>query len=708
MACRPTTCSPAPSPSTPDGRFGFGPSGNLLPEGGIGQTTWDDGIGGYRHFNPRQDGYNFAPDNYLRTPYQRTSLFAQARTDIASSASLRGELLLQRRRSSQELAPTPIFQFGASGAPNHAAIHTDNLYNTFSQPVTSFTFRPLNRPRRFEQDATTHHLSIGVEGLSEVASRTFDWRLNLVDARRRKDDAILGGYDLQRLALGVGPSYRDEGGTPRCGSPAAPLAGCVPLDFLHGSSGFTDMMYDHIAVAAGIHEDRRLQMASLSAGSELLSLPGGPATLAAGLEWRRERGRIDMDALLSEDSVDFGGFAPEPIDGGILVREAWAELELPLLSPRPWAQSLSLNLAGRYSDYSSFGNTGNGKASLAWRPRPGLLLRGAWSQGYRAPSINELFAVGGVLLPEAMAIPLLDPCATPADAVVAARCRAAGVPVGFDPQQPPRIRIGSNPWLQPERARNRSLGIVWSPPKVAGLDMALDWWRIELRDTIDDIPAQELSRQCYVEAIDAACGQLQRDPATGVLVEIDARLHNNGVYEIEGFDVSLGYRRSGRFGDVEVRWDSVYLARHQRTLPAGGSSTSLVGNYATRDPGWRLRSLLSLDWRRHRFGTTVRLRHYSALDESCHVPANAGRIDLCDRPDLRSPTFGGAPEHIIRARTYVDLQLHWEPWQGASFSVGVDNASGRQPPVSFNAPNSYDPAYDIPGRFWHAGWRVRF
>jgi len=129
---------------------------------------------------------------------------------------------------------------------------------------------------------------------------------------------------------------------------------------------------------------------------------------------------------------------------------------------------------------------------------------------------------------------------------------------------------------------------------------------------------------------------------------------------------------------------------------------STVGNYFQWDPGWRVRSLLSLDWNRAPIGATLRLRYYSPLDESCFLPAEFGMPSLCDRPDFESPTFNGDPEHVIDARTYTDLQLRWEPWPGTQLAVGLDNAFDRDPPVAYtSAANSYDPSYDVPGRFWY-------
>lgn len=697
------------SANTPDGRIAFGPGGGQLPDGSEGQLTWDLQTGGYRVFDRRTDSYNFAPENYLRTPYERVALFAQARYDLSPDLSSRGELLLHRRRSSQELAPTPIFQFGGSGDPNNYNIAPDNLYNPFAQPVTLFRFRPLNEPRQVKQDVLTHYLSIGLEGIFEIGSRRFAWDLNLIDARTREDETITGGYDLNRLGLGVGPSFLDNSGTPRCGNPAAPVTDCVPLDFLHGRDGFTDAMHRYLAVDGSVDEERRLRDITAGVSGEVYELPAGPIVMAAGLEHRRERGRVSLGPLLTSDAFDFGGTVPDPADGEVSASEAYIEFNLPLLANRRWAHLLELSVAARYSDYSTFGSTTNSKLGIAWRPRPDWLLRANWSQGYRAPSTSELFAVSGVFQFGSLSVEDIDPCADDPTGTVAERCRANGVPLGsFAPAIGPEARFGSNASLQPEQSRNRSLGVVWSPSGLEGLDVALDWWRITLHDTIDEIPGLELPRLCYLEGIEGACQQLRRDPTTGVLTDIDARLFNYGTYEIEGYDLSLGYRWDNRWGDFALRWDSAYLSRYLKELPRGAPQVSAVGNYFFWDPGWRLRSLLSLDWNHGTLGATLRLRYYPALDESCIEPAQADRIDLCDRPDFASPTFFGDPEHVIDARTYTDLQLRWTPRDGTQLSLGVTNAFDRDPPVSYTAFNSYDPSYDIPGRFWYANWRQRF
>lgn len=698
--------------STPNGRLGFGPNGDQLPDGQEGWLTYDPVRRDHRAFDPERDGYNYAPQNYLRTPYERGSIFAQAAYDPTPGLSLHSELMVHRRRSSQRLAPSPLFQFGAGGGnPYNYDIASDSLYNPFGQPITLFAFRPLNRPRQFDRDVLTHYLTLGADGSLPAGARSIDWNLVLIHARTTEDLSINGGYDLQRLGLGVGPSFLDASGSPRCGTPSSPVDDCVPLDFVHGNGGFNDSMFDYISASAGSRQQRDLRDLSLNINTDLFALPGGPLRFAAGFEHRRERGRVEPDERLATGAFDFSGAIPEPVAGQTSINEVYIEFDAPLLAQRRWAESFDLSLAARHSNYSTFGGTTNYKLGMGWRPSTDWLLRATASTGYRAPSTSELFAGSTTFQFPGGAVEFFDPCApgNRPEGEVAARCAADGVPLdGFAPQVGPVVRNGSNPTLQPEQARGRNAGVVWSPRAVAGLDLTLDWWWIRLENAIDVIFEDALPRMCYRQGIEGACRRLTRDPATGVLTSIDARLHNYGTFELEGYDLGVGYRWENGAGTFALRGDGTYLSRYTKQIPDGAQPFSTVGNYFPADPNWRLRVLLALDWDRGPVGVTTRFRYYSALDESCEKPAAVGRAELCDRPDFASPTFGGVPEHQVDARTYLDLQLRWQPREGTILSLGGSNVLDHDPAVAYSSINSYDPSYDVPGRFWYLSVSHRF
>ena len=60
----------------------------------------------------------------------------------------------------------------------------------------------------------------------------------------------------------------------------------------------------------------------------------------------------------------------------------------------PFAKELTFSVASRYSDYGTFGDTTNSKFGFNWRPIDELLVRGTWAEGFRAPTIADLY--GGI------------------------------------------------------------------------------------------------------------------------------------------------------------------------------------------------------------------------------------------------------------------------------------------------------------------------
>ncbi|WP_204382810.1 TonB-dependent receptor domain-containing protein, partial [Aeromonas veronii] len=58
----------------------------------------------------------------------------------------------------------------------------------------------------------------------------------------------------------------------------------------------------------------------------------------------------------------------------------------------PITEQIELNLAGRFDKYSDFGSAFSPKASLRYQPLDNLLFRTSWSQSFRAPGLDDLYA----------------------------------------------------------------------------------------------------------------------------------------------------------------------------------------------------------------------------------------------------------------------------------------------------------------------------
>ena len=719
------------SATTPFGRFGFGargicpfdPAGNYpengacprppgYPNPGFYRSTYDPGTGGYRVFEPTSDGYNFAPENYLQTPQERTALYAQGRYDLASRVVFSFDALYNERRSAQELAPLP-FQVGINGlGVNRIVVPASHVYNPFGQDVTGLALRPGGALRRFEQDADTFRFSGGFDGNFELGGRSLAWDLDYVYTDYEIGQTADGLIDPEHLRIALGPSFLGADGVARCGTVQAPVSDCVPLDPFRGPGAITEAMLDYVYYTAQdtVESTRWNYTANLT--GDLVDLPAGPLAFAAGYEYRRESGEALQDAFRTAvDNLDDNSFS-----GRTSVDEAYLEFSVPLLSDRLMAQVLELSLAGRYSDYESFGDTTNYKAGLRWKPIDALMLRGSWSQGFRAPTVQDLFFPNSPAVVDVEA----DPCneiRNPMPAVQA-NCAADGVPGGvYAPEnQSFLVLTGGNAELQPETSTSRTLGLVWNPPWAPGLDLLLDWYDIEIEDAIATPVDLQILESCAFEGVAESCARTSRDPVTGDLLRVDSRILNSGTLSTEGYDFTLRYRLDTGYGRFSLVWDSTYVAEYRFEVPRGAGERSAVGNNFTFEPGFRIRSNLDLAWERGDFGAALGLRYYSPLDEACFGPGNVAFFNgnpeylaLCSSPDVASPTHFGYPENRLGSRTYADVQGHWNtPWNGR-ITLGVQNVGDRDPPVSYAAfANSFDPAYPIPGRFWYASYSQKF
>jgi iron complex outermembrane receptor protein len=127
-------------------------------------------------------------------------------------------------------------------------------------------------------------------------------------------------------------------------------------------------------------------------------------------------------------------------------------------------ENLLLTAALRYEDFSDFGNTTKGKVSFRYEFMEDVALRGAFSTGFKAPTIGQsnvrnvttAFGTDGRLIDRAT-LPPTDPIAA---------------------------QVGGEP-LQPEESESFSLGVVASFDN--GLFLTADYYNIEVTDRISTV-----------------------------------------------------------------------------------------------------------------------------------------------------------------------------------------------------------------------------
>ncbi|PZO62348.1 MAG: TonB-dependent receptor [Pseudoxanthomonas suwonensis] len=701
----------------------------VRPNGTTGQFTYNDGASGLNWRNRTgADVYNFAPDNYLITPQERKSVFGKASLDITDNVRFTAQTTYNNRRSEQFLAAMPIVLGSGPGAGTQArtiSISADSIYNPFGAPVSRIQRRAIETGgRSFNQNVDTFAFSGVFEGSFELGDRFWTWDAGMVYGRNDQNDTTNGLFNVLALKNALGPSMIDANGNPICvstpGNALTLIPGCVPLNLLGAVGSITPEMLAYSTFVA--HDEFGYKMTQYFANisGELFDLPGGKAAIAFGIERRTEDGFSQPDALIASGNTT--GNAASPTKGGYQVDEAYLEAVLPLLKDVPGASELELSFATRYSKYDTFGNTLNSKFGFKWRPIEDLLVRGNWAQGFRAPSILELYQGVADSFPQ-----VTDPCNSDVfpqlTAEAQARCLAQGVaPGGYD-QGNPQIRIDTGGYfgLQAEKSINRTLGLVWSPSFIEGFDVSLDWWRIVIEDAITTRSAQYILDQCVKRGDPRYCATPNFATGTngftrfpgGEINQLLAVAENTAQFDVEGYDLTVNYRMpETAVGKFSFSWDTTYLANFDQ----GDADGNLAGEYFDRSNNWRIRSNLLARWEMGDWGATWATRYFSRQYEDCSTMAYYGFGDLCsdpdrqiDNPETPIADLIDAPRNKIGGTTYHDVSVYLNTSWNAKVTLGINNVFDKHPPLAYSTfANTFDPQYELPGQFFYLQYNQKF
>ena len=719
------------SSTSPTGRFGIAgrPGTFTLTNGTATAPGVVQSATNIRPFSIPGDCYNFAPDNYLVTPQERYSVFGKLTHNIAENVLFRSEFVYTNRSSDQLLAAIPVVFAGSGlfGGNVRFDVSPNSFYNPFGVNTTRFQRRLIESGgRRFAQDVDVWHYSGGLEGYFDFADRPFSWDLGYTFSQNQRQDITTGQVNVNRIATAVGPSFRDSQGVIRCGTASAVIAGCVPLNLFGGNGSITPEMLAYISTPLQDAFEYRRTGYHANISGEIAELPAGPLAFAAGYEYRNESG-FDLPDALTATGASSGNIR-QPTSGGYAIDEYFAEFSVPLLSDTPGAQLLELSLASRYSDYSTFGDTTNSKVGLKWKPITDLLVRGSWSEGFRAPSIDDLFSGQSDNFAD-----VSDPCTGPGQAtanrfaglsiIQRANCAASGVPSTGAEQASGQIRatVGGNPDLSPETSVSKTIGFVYSPEYLEGFDVGLDWYNIQIDNAITTLGAQTIADACILGGAAAQCSLITRLAGTGAISGLLDVNTNGASEEVTGYDLTANYRfDTDNYGRFRINFDSTYLVEYITVTESGIPGDPLVfsnaGNYYFRTlytP--RIKANLTLNWDLADWGASWTTRHKSRMQEDC---TNAVDPDTqCSDPDgspfnvdgLAGTGLEVVPTNSIGGTTYHDVQVRWAaPWKG-KISGGIRNLMDKDPPVSISVSNnSFDPSFDVPGRFYYVSYNQKF
>jgi len=163
---------------------------------------------------------------------------------------------------------------------------------------------------------------------------------------------------------------------------------------------------------------------------DLFSLPAGKVGAAIGVDYRHTH-LNDTPGFNTRNNNLWGSTAAGITAGSDTVKEAFAEVDVPLLKGMPIVKSLNLQASGRYTDYDSYGSNSTYKVGLDWQITSWLRARATKGTSFRAPALYELFLANQTSFQGQTAV---DPCIqweNSTNGTLKANCAAAGVPTGY-------------------------------------------------------------------------------------------------------------------------------------------------------------------------------------------------------------------------------------------------------------------------------------
>jgi outer membrane receptor protein involved in Fe transport len=504
-----------------------------LGNGPVSMTWNPDGTP--RAFDNRNDLYNYAPVNYLQTPLTRYSTGLMARFEISDSFEAYVEAAFTRNEAQRNLAPVPTSDVAFVNTDNPLLTpETRQVFEEQMIPVAPGLVGMVLRRRMQElgprvMDFTRDYIR-GVAGLRGKFGDGWDVDAWLTHTDSGESGLYSNWFSESRFAQGLLVD-------PISGECFDPSGGCVPLD-VFGEGRMSPEGADFIRLPPIKDLAERTQaLASVVVTGSPFDIWSGPLDMAFGAEWRRDKGRYrDEDALQGQGAAG--------VDGSETVFELYTEALVPIIDGSS-GHYLGLELGVRWSDYKSAGAVWTYKAGLEWQPIDSLRFRTMFQHAVRAPNLEELFTTQTTYL---QFTNFDDPCSASLDPVGsgnAEKCIAQGIPADqigvFEALEnyPTNVTVGGNPELKPESSDTLTIGVVLNPPAIPGLTIAVDYFDLEVTDTIGGISAVII---CFdpLNTTHVFCDNITRDDSLNI-AELFEPTSNRGLLAATGIDTQIQY-----------------------------------------------------------------------------------------------------------------------------------------------------------------------
>jgi outer membrane receptor protein involved in Fe transport len=384
----------------------------------------------------------------------------------------------------------------------------------------------------------SQNINVGFDGNFEAFDRQWTWSANYVYGRNYLRTGV-NEFNSRRYYAAV-DAVRAPNGSIVCRvtltNPGL-YPGCEPLN-LFGQGAPSQDAIGYVNGRSQYQVVNQMDIVAANMSGDVFNLPAGPVSIAFGAEARRQT----LEETSNSDpakagAVDYTGIRGLPkgvmisnftnigiASGEVTVKEAYAEVAIPVLKDLPFAQSLDLNGAARITDYSTSGRVVTWKAGLSYVPFEDLRFRTTVSRDITAPSLYQLFQGTQVV--------------TNLDNDIHTNTSVNYV-----------NESGGNPNLTPEIGSMVVMGLVYSPSWAPGFRASIDSFNLLIEDAIGTSGQGVLNRDCEASnGTSPSCALIirpgpfsDRSPANSMTRVLNRALNQAKTYQM-GFDLEASYR----------------------------------------------------------------------------------------------------------------------------------------------------------------------
>ena len=632
----------------------------------------------------------------------RYGFFGRLSYDIADNVEIFAEASYNREKSVFNAGPNLSTNIGykpdnayliqALGAAQLAGITGVTVATT----AADLPYRGVNNERKVQRYV------VGADGQFQAFGKAAHWDIYAQYGRTDMREQLTDIMNTQNMLNATDAVFAPAGnalgvpaGTIVCRSSLTnPTNGCIPLNRLGIG------VANPAAFAYVLGNPERDEIAEQKVAGANLSLTpfatwAGDVSVAVGAEWREEsikgyvppqyRPIIGVDSAGHANTTNLwsvGNYLPT--NGRYNVKEAYLETVVPL------GLGLEFNGAVRATDYSTAGYVTTWKAGLSWQPIRDIRFRVTRSRDIRAPNLSDLYQSGGSNS-DSVHNPFYD----------------------IDPVHNPQASYGysatvvGNPNLKPEKSDSWNIGAVYTPRFLKGFNASIDYFRIEIKDAIGSIGAQDIINLCARGNQDF-CAAYTVDPANAQRLLFRTQPFNFARQLVRGIDFEAAYRVPlGSQSAFTLRGTATnYLDNLLYTGIQGAVTTNTAGVNGGQGstPSWIFHFSGTLD-----FPTTsitavargVSAGKYSASGTEC-TPG-------CPAYSSAAPTYDN---NRVSGLFYVDLNLTQDVKFGtnkdAQFFINVTNIFNRWPLLVPETGLAANTTYsDMLGRTFRAGVRIK-